>query len=161
MDISMVVFSHTGNTHSVAQKLLEKLSAAGHNVSYERLKVVGGYSPEVDMQNPEGIRYEALPDLSRHDRIIFGSPVQGFSLSMAMIQYLERLPSLAGKEVAFLVTEAFPFGWMGGNRAIRQMTGICESNGATVRGSGLVNWMRPTRARQIEEVTDRLSVVFS
>jgi len=161
MDIGMIVFSHTGNTHSVATKLKEKLSAAGHAVSYERLQVVGGFSPAQANQRPEDIRFEALPDIGQHDRIVFGSPVQGFSLSQAMIQYLKRLPSLANKEIAFLVTEAFPYGWMGGNRAIRQMTSICESKGATVRGSGLVNWMRPSRARQIEEVTDSLSGVFS
>ncbi len=160
MDIGMIVFSHTGNTHLVAQMLRQKLSAAGHNVSYERLQVVGGYDPARAGQRPEEIRFEALPDLGRHDRIIFGSPVQGFSLSPVMIKYLNEVPSLANKEVAFLVTEAFPYGWMGGNRAIRQMTTICESKGAAVRGSGLVNWMRRSRDRQIEEVTDRLSTVF-
>ena len=161
MDIGMIVFSHTGNTHSVATRLREKLSAAGHGVEYERLAVVGGFDPARAAQSPDGIRFESLPDVEKHDRIIFGSPVQGFSLSQAMIQYLKRLPSLEGKEVAFLVTEAFPYGWMGGNRAIRQMTDICQSKGAAVRGSGLVNWMRRSRERQIEEVINRLSGVFS
>jgi NAD(P)H dehydrogenase (quinone) len=157
----MVVFSHTGNTHSVAQKLRQKLAAKGHDVTYDRLKVVGGFRPAEMIEQPDLIRFEALPDLERYDRIIFGSPVQGGSISAAMIKYLGQLPSLAGKEVACLVTEAFPFGWMGGNRAVRQMTEICESKGATVRGSGLVNWMRPSRERQIEKVTDSLTQVFS
>jgi NAD(P)H dehydrogenase (quinone) len=161
VEIGMVVFSHTGNTHSVAQKLRQKLAAKGHDVTYDRLKVVGGFRPAEMIEQPDLIRFEALPDLERYDRIIFGSPVQGGSISAAMIKYLGQLPSLAGKEAACLVTEAFPFGWMGGNRAIRQMVEICEAKGATVRGSGLVNWMRPTRKWQIERVTDSLTGVFA
>ena len=44
MNIGMIIHSQTGNTHSVAMKLKEKLSAAGHAVDLERLKVVGGYN---------------------------------------------------------------------------------------------------------------------
>jgi hypothetical protein len=41
MNIGIIVHSETGNTHSVATTLKEKLAAAGHTVSIERLKVVG------------------------------------------------------------------------------------------------------------------------
>jgi hypothetical protein len=77
-----------------------------------------------------------------------------------MTGYLERIASLQDKRVACLVTEAFPYPWMGGNRAIRQMTRICESKGATVCGTGIVNWMNARREQQIVQVTDRLSGAF-
>ena len=160
MDIGIIVFSFTGNTHSVALKLKEKLSAAGHAVSYERLEVVGEYTPGSAGMQPDNIQFETLPNTEQYDALVFGSPVQAFSLSPVMTGYLKQIPSLQDKKVALLVTQAFPYGWMGGNRAIRQMRRICESKGATICGSGVVNWMRRRRDQQITEVTDRLSRVF-
>lgn len=41
MNIGMIVYSRTGNTLSVAEKLEARLSAAGHAVTLKRLAVVG------------------------------------------------------------------------------------------------------------------------
>jgi len=155
MNIGIIVHSQTGNTHSVAMKLKEKLSAAGHSVNIERLKVVGEFRPGV-----KDLQLETLPNAGQYDALVFGAPVQAFSLSAVMTGYLEQITSLQDKQVACLVTEAFPYPWMGGNRAIRQMRKICESKGATVCGSGVVNWMSSRRDQQITEVTDRLSRLF-
>jgi len=152
MNIGIIVHSETGNTHSVAMKLQEKLSAAGHAVSIERLKVVGKFKAGI-----KDLPLETVPDAGQYDALVFGAPVQAFSLSAVMTGYLERIASLQDKRVACLVTEAFPYPWMGGNRAIRQMTRICESKGATVCGAGIVNWMNARREQQIVDVTDRLS----
>jgi hypothetical protein len=81
-------------------------------------------------------------------------------LSSPMKSCLAQLPSLQGKKVACLVTHFFPFAWLGGNRAIRQMTRLCEAKGATVCGSGIVNWSRKDRDRQIGQVVDRLGKCF-
>jgi len=155
MNIGMIVYSQTGNTHSVALKLQEKLSAAGHAVTMERLQVVGEPRP-----GTKDVRLETPPDAGQYDALVFGSPVHAFSLSPAMTSYLEQVGSLQNKTVACLVTEAFPYPWLGGNRAIRQMKRICESKGATVCGSGIVNWMKSRRDQQITEVVDRLSGLF-
>jgi len=48
----------------------------------------------------------------------------------------------------------------GGNRAIRQMERLCESKGATVCGSGVVNWMRLRREKTAANAVDRLSGLF-
>jgi len=155
MNIGIIVHSETGNTHSVAMKLQEKLSAAGHTVSIERLKVVGKFKAGI-----KDLPLETVPDAGQYDALVFGAPVQAFSLSAVMTGYLERIASLQDKRVACLVTEAFPYPWMGGNRAIRQMRKICESKGATVCGTGIVNWMNARREQQIVDVTDRLSGAF-
>lgn len=155
MKIGMIIHSQTGNTLSVAKKLEEKLSAAGHSVTLEHLKVVGEVHP-----GSKDIQFESLPSTEGYDAIVFCSPVQGFSLAPGMNAYMKQLPSLQGREIGLLVTEAFPYKWLGGNRAVRQMTGICESKGATVCGSGIVNWMNRRREQMITEVTDRLSRLF-
>jgi len=155
MNIGMIVYSQTGNTHSVAVKLEEKLTAAGHSVNLERLQVVGGYE-----SGTKDIQFETLPDVGQYDALVLGSPVEAFSLSPVMASYLKQVASLQNKKVAFLVTEAFPYPWLGGNRAVRQMKRACESKGATVCGSGIVNWMKKRRDQQIVEVVDRLSGLF-
>ena len=155
MNIGIIVHSETGNTHSVAMTLKEKLSAAGHAVNIERLKVVGEFKAGI-----KDLPLETVPDAGQYDALVFGAPVQAFSLSAVMAGYLERIASLQDKQVACLVTEAFPYPWMGGNRAIRQMRKICESKGATICGTGIVNWMNARRDQQIVEATDRLSGAF-
>ena len=154
MNIGMIVYSQTGNTHSVALKLQEKLSAAGHEVTLERIEVVG------EVQPGKPVEFTTLPDAAKYEALVFGSPVQAFSLCQAMVEYLKQVASLQGKEVALLVTQAFPYPWLGGNRAVRQMKRACESKGATVCGSGIVNWMKKSREQQIVEVVDRLSGLF-
>ena len=154
MNIGMIVYSQTGNTYSVAQKLEEKLTAAGHTVAMERIEVIGDVAPG------QPVQFKTLPDATKYDTLVFGSPVQGFSLCQAMVDYLKQVTSLQDKKVAFLVTEFFPYPWMGGNRAVRQMTGICKSKGASVCGSGIVNWSKKRREQQIVEVVDHLSGLF-
>jgi flavodoxin len=155
MNIGMIIYSQTGNTHSVAMRLKEKLSAAGHSVNMERLKIVGEFRPGM-----KDVQFETLPNAGQYDALVFGAPVQAFSLSPVMASYLKQIASLQNKKVACLVTEFFPYPWLGGNQAIRQMKKICESKGAAVCGSGIVNWSRARREEQIIEVVDRLSRLF-
>ncbi len=154
MNIGIIVYSQTGNTYSVATRLKEKLAAAGHTVTLERIEVIGKVAPGKPVQ------FKTLPDAGKYDALVFGAPVQGFSLCWPMLGYLEQIASLQGKKVACLVTEAFPYPWMGGNRAVRQMKRLCESKGATVCGSGIVNWMNKSREQQIVQVVDRLGQLF-
>ena len=155
MNIGMIIYSQTGNTYSVAMKLKEKLSAAGHSVNIERVEVSGEVRPGVT-----SFQLKTRPEVDTYDALVFGAPVQAFSLSPVMTSYLKQIASLQNKKVACLVTEFLPYPWMGGNQAIRQMRKICESKGATVCGSGIVNWSRARREEQIIEVVDRLSRLF-
>ena len=49
---------------------------------------------------------------------------------------------------------------MGGSRAIRQMRKLCQSKGATVVGSGVVNWVKFRREKTTARAIDRLSGLF-
>ncbi|MBC7220624.1 flavodoxin family protein [Candidatus Bipolaricaulota bacterium] len=152
MDIGIVVHSQTGHTHSVAEKLREKLATAGHTVTLERLEAEGEVRPGV-----KDVRLKSVPNVEAYDAIVFGSPVHGFALALAMQAYLRQVPSLAGKRAACFVTQSFPFAWMGGDRALRQMTRACQAKGATICGVGVVNWSRRSREQQIAAMVDRLS----
>jgi flavodoxin len=155
MNIGIILYSETGNTYSVSLKLKEKLVRAGHSANIERLKVIGKVKPGI-----KDIKFESLPDIELYDALVFGSPVQAFSLSSAMTAYLSQIKSLQGKKVAFLVTQFFPFPWLGGNRTIGQMKKICESKGVTICGTAVVNWSKPSREKQITEMVEKLSKLF-
>jgi len=155
MNIGIILYSETGNTYSVSQKLKEKLVKAGHSVNIERLKAIGKVKP-----GTKDIKFEMLPDIEPYDALVFGSPVQAFSLSSAMRVYLSQIKSLQDKKAAFLVTQFFPFPWLGGNHTIGQMKKICESKGANICGTAVVNWSKPSREKQITEMVEKLSKSF-
>ena len=155
MNIGIIVYSQTGNTDAVARKLQEKLTAAGHTTNLERITVTGNASP-----GSKDFQFTSSPAVDRYDAIIFGAPVQAFSLAGVMTSYLNQLSSLRNKKVACFVTKQLPFNWTGGNRAIAGMKKICASKGAAVCGTGIVIWSKSGREQNISACVEKLSRAF-
>lgn len=155
MKIGIIVHSHTGNTLHVAQRLQEKLSAAGYSASIQRVSATN--DDEGDVQK---IRLSQKPDVNAFDVLIFGAPVRGFSLSPVMQAYLSGIGSLANKKTACFLTQFFPSPRMGGNRALRQLVDICRGKGAALYGTGIVNWSNAAkREKLIQAVVDDLGAI--
>lgn len=140
MKVGIIVYSHTGNTLSVAEKLQERIAAAGHAVQLEQIKEMdeSTRATEVELKN--------APDTGPYDMLIFASPVWAFSLPPVVKLYLGQIPTLTGRKVGCFVTQAFPFPWLGGKRTIRQMASACEAVGGNVCHTGVVNWTRGREA---------------
>jgi len=155
MSIGIVVYSWAGHTLSVAEKLQEGLVAGGHTVKLEQVTVVGGRK-----QGAREFGLETLPDVAPYDAVVFGSAVEAFSLSPVLTAYLKQIGSLQGKKVACLVTQQFPYPWMGGNRAIRQMKKLLKAKGGTIAGSAVVNWAKSRRGKTTVAALERLSDLF-
>jgi len=155
MNIGIVVYSWSGNTLSVAEKLKAGLVEAGHTADVVQVHVVGERK-----QGAREFRLDALPDLDPYDGLVFGSAVEAFSLSPVLTEALKRIDSLVGKKIVCLVTQQFPYPWMGGNRAIRQMKKLCEAKAGTVVGSAVVNWAKSRRERTTAAALERLSQAF-
>lgn len=155
MNIGIIVHSQTGNTLSVAKELKKVLLGAGHSVSIE--KMIAVHDREQDFRK---VKLIIIPQHSSFDALIFGAPVRGFSLSPVMKAYLSQIETLQGKKVECFVTEFFPFPWMGGNQAIRQMKEICESKGAEVIETGIVNWSSRSRNDKIDYLAKEQSTLF-
>lgn len=151
MNVGIIVYSQTGNTLSVAQKLKEAVLAKGHTAVLERVEAVND-APN-SKQPP---RLTKAPDPSAYDAVVFGAPVHGFSLCPVMKLYLAQCPKLRGKPVCCFVTQHLKKPWMGGNRAIKQIRALCGEKGAINRESGVVNWTAPGRDAQIDAVATRL-----
>jgi flavodoxin len=157
MEIAIIVFSNTGHTLEVAKKLKKAYEKKGHSVNLEEIKVKGGW----DVNDKKVKLEKPVPDPSPYDNVVFAASVQAFSLCVPMRKYFSKVKSLKGKKVAILITQYFPFEWMGGKRTIGQMTKICKSKGAKVVGSGDVNWsFEGRRKKKMAKVVKHLSKVF-
>jgi len=154
MEVGMIIYSQTGNTLSVAQRLERRLTDAGHSVTVERLETAGEVRP-----GDKDVELTSFPDPTSYDVVVFGAPVHAFSLAPAMQAYLRKVTGLEGKSVACLVTQFFPFGWMGGGRAAGQMRAACRHKGARVCATAVVNWSF-RREPKIAQVVDKLSKCF-
>lgn len=155
MKIAIIVHSHTGNTYSVAENLRKRLIQAGHSVNIEKVIAIKDDQTEVAK-----VQLQTNPDLSTYDGIIFGATVRGFSLSVVMTAYLSQVLSLKGKKIICYVTQFFPYAWMGGKRAIAQMSEICESKGAHISGMGIINWSHKQRKNRIDALTEDVNRIF-
>ncbi len=149
MRIGIVIYSETGNTLSVAQGIIERFTTAGNTTVLERVTPVGKPNP-----SSKNVIYESMPDLSGYDALVFGSPVQAFSLALGMAKFIPQLKPLNGKRAAVFVTQQLPFAWLGGNRAVSQMESLLKEKGATVSKAGIVNWSGKARQDQTDSVID-------
>lgn len=145
MDIGIIVYSQTGNTLSVAEKLRDALAAKGHAVKIDRVTAEGEVGPG------EPFTLTSKPDPGKYEALVFAAPVMAFTLNPAMKAYLGQIPSIEGKKAACLVTQQLPAGWMGGNRAIRFISRALKDKGADVCCSVIVHWKNEVkRGKQIE-----------
>ncbi len=145
MNIGLIVYSETGNTLSVAQRMTETLAAAGHTAEIRQITV-----------QPRGkadslVVLKDIPSVKGFDAVIFGAPVQGFSLCRPMALYLKQLPDVHGLPVAAFITQGLSRKWMGGNHAFRTLSKLCGEKGAAPVRIGHVHWRADARDAQIAD----------
>jgi len=155
VNIGIVIYSQTGNTRLVATKLKEALSAAGHRAVLEEVKLAGERT-----QGTKAFELGPLPNVGGYDALVMGAPVEAFSLSPVMAKYLDAVPTLEKRNVACFVTQGFPYRWLGGSRAVRQMSRLCEAKGAKALGNHVVNWMGAGLDARIARGVEHLSKLF-
>ena len=155
MKIGIIVHSKTGNTYSVAEKLMKTLAAKGHIASIEQVEAC-----ENGQMDAIKVQLKSKPDINPYDALIFGAPVHGFSPSVVMEAYLTQLMAIPDKKAACYVTEFFPLPQMGGNQAIERMKEICSSKGFDVIGTGVANWSNIHRKGMIDNLAEKFSGLF-
>lgn len=146
MNIGLFVYSYTGNTLSVAQRLKTKLEESGHRVGLESIKARN------ENPNQTQIDLTVIPDPQTYDQIILATPVRGFAVSPIMETYLEQWPNLNQKPVACFVTHAFPFAAMGGKSTIKMMMKLIQDKQATIVATGIIDWGNFRRETQIQKL---------
>jgi menaquinone-dependent protoporphyrinogen IX oxidase len=155
MNIGLVVYSWSGHTQEVAEKLRDALTAKSHGATLIPITLT-----EERKQGAREFEIAEMPDLSGYDAVVFGAAVEAFSLSPVLSEYLKRVESLSGKKAACLVSQQFPYAWMGGNRAIRQMKRLAKAKGAAVAGAAVVHWTASRRDSSIAAAVEKLAQAF-
>lgn len=156
MRIGMIIHSQTGHTLSVAEKAGDRLRAAGHEVTLIALKTATPAS------GPARASAEPLvfPPLTGFDGLVFGSHVEAGGLAPAMRQALSGMASITGKKAACLVTQHFPFAWLGAKRALLQMDVLCLGKGASAVIGTSVQWGARDRDARIGQALDAICNTF-
>lgn len=152
MSIGILIYSLTGNTLEVAEKIQQQLKHDGKSAVIERIEI-----SKENPNSPAPIVLENIPDVTKYDKLIIGSPINGFSLSTPMKTYLNKHADIKGKEINCFVTQHFRQPYLGGNRGIRQITDLCIKKGGRVRHSGIIHWSSSNRAEMIDETVALLS----
>lgn len=157
MNIGIIVWSATGNTLSVAETFAEALWKIGHTVTLEPISI----DAPNPARRPESWNLTREPDAKTYDALVFGSPVEAFSLSGVMSRYLSDVGDLSGKPVFCFVTQFFPKPWMGGANAVRQLEKSAVSRGGRPCGTAVINWSSKKRILQIETAKINLVKTWS
>lgn len=156
MNIGILVYSQTGNTLSVAEKLKAALESKGHDACIESITNEGEISPG------KPVTLVSVPDPAKYDALVFAAPVMAFSLNPVMKEYLQQIPPIKGKKAGVFSTQQFPANWMGGNRAMKTMSVLLSAKGAQAFRGGVVHWKdEKKRSAQAEEVIAALCKAFS
>ncbi|HPF86454.1 MAG TPA: flavodoxin [Candidatus Limiplasma sp.] len=145
MNIGIIVYSQTGNTLAVAQRIKDTCIAAGHTADVQQITV----------ENPHDSGHMSLvnaPSAEGYDALILGAPVQAFSLCRAMTLYLRQLPKLKGVPAGYYITHGLPKLWMGGSRAYKSLRSLCLKKGAAPVQLGDVYWKSDQRDELIAGV---------
>jgi flavodoxin len=144
--IGIIVYSKTGNTFAVAEKIRDSLTAEGKEVTLER------FMAETAAGSNTLIGLTTKPHCGGYDALIFGAPVQAFSLDPAMKLYLDQTEAIQAEKTICFVTQHFPKPWMGGNNAMRQMLALLKAKGIKAEKAGVVNWSGKTKDDQIAAI---------
>jgi flavodoxin len=127
MHIGIVYFSHTGFTEEFVNRIANGLIKERYHVEIIRLKT------NIEVTGPfQGFKILEEPDCSKFDYVLFGGPVWAFSICPVVIEGIKISKGLSGKDVILFVTMGFPFKFMGGTRAINQMSEQVRKMGANV-----------------------------
>jgi flavodoxin len=154
MNIGLIIFSRTGNTLSVAERIRDAFLTQGHAVDLELIT-----AEDENSNSKLPLRLTNAPSPVRYDIVVFGAPVQAFSLSPIMMTYLKQMQPIKDKKVCCFVTEHFAKPWLGGNHAIVQMNRLLRLKGAVVMKTGVINWTSKFRDEQIIDLISNLSQI--
>jgi NAD(P)H dehydrogenase (quinone) len=150
MKIAVVIYSYTGNSFSIGQKIVRYLQSQNHEARLIRVNVMNDQPSKPDVQLGD------IESVTPFDKVIFGSPVRAFSLAPAMVKYLEQIESLSGKSVSCFVTKQLPFSWTGGTSALNKMVALCKKKGAEIEKTAIINWSNKQRDRLIDDFVSNL-----
>jgi len=152
MKIGILIYSHSGNTLSVAEKIKVEMEKRNSDATIEKIALIND-----DPQSPHPAELKNIPDIDGYDKLIIGAPINGFSLCKAMKMYLQNHAKLKNKEINCFVTQHFKHSFLGGNRGIKQITSFCNNQNSTVKNTAFIHWSSNNRKEEIDTTVDLMA----
>lgn len=143
MNVGIIVCSKTGNTLSVAEQIGEELRKNDNKVTIER------FTMEIENQRKASARLSAAPDPNEYEAVIFGAPVQAFSLDPGMSLYIQQTVFTKQMPVLCFITQHFKKPWLGGNQAMKKLRMLLRQKDISAQPIGIINWSHEKRNEQI------------
>jgi len=153
MKIGFIIHSQSGNTLSVAKKLMDQLKQQGHEVVLTHLK---DENVNTSMQHPERLITVMNESYPKVDLLIVGGWVQAFSLCRGLAYYAQQQLNIQAQETHLFVTHHFPYEWMGGNHAIKQLSTLLKGKNHKIKSTKIFNWSRKNNQQQIQQWVDSM-----
>jgi len=150
MKIGMIVYSFTGKTKLVAERVAEILLTDGYEVDLNYLEP----KEPLNLKAKE-VEINEIPDPMRFDALVLGTPVQGGRMSAPMRFFLEQRTLLDGLDIVFIATHFFRREW-GAVQTLQDLRKMCESKGGNVLGSIDIKWWSVFRQREIVSAIEHL-----
>lgn len=157
MKSAVVYYSFTGNTHRIAQLIVDILKNKGKEVIPVRIRP---FKEETNFfkqcmdaflgKKPD--LYRTLLDLKDFDWIILGSPVWAFKPAPAVNTYLDKCSSLEGKQAICFVTYGSGVG--------KEKTLEVMKKGLEAKGARVVGKISLQQDETVEKCRERLSEVL-
>ena len=91
MKIGIIIYSFTGNTKLVAERVAKRLVSDGHEVDLIFIEP----NESIDLKAEEVV-IKKIPDISRFDTLVLGTPVHGGRMSAPMRYFLNQIKTLEG-----------------------------------------------------------------
>jgi len=126
MKIAIVFHSKTGTTKKFAEIIAEAVKRKNHSIDLIELKVTG-----LPKLRTEDAQIENIPDCSKYDLVMIGSPVWGFTATPVTITCLKKITGIKGKKIVPFITMGFPFVSMGGTQTANLISKLAKEAGAT------------------------------
>lgn len=151
MKIGIIVYSRSGHTELVADRISEILSDAGHDVEMKRLEPV----EPVKVTARQAI-LKSIPEVKGYDILVIGSPVQGGAPATPVLEFLNRVPLMTEKRIVIFATHFFRREW-GAVQSLAILKDLCESKGGRILSLEDIRWFALDRNQEIDRLGERIS----
>ncbi len=148
MKIGIVLYSETGHTLEVGNHLKNTFENLGHQVNLDQIQVR-------NITTDKTLTH--LPEVKGYDVLLFGTPVQGFSLPVPVQDYLKKVQFPKHQKLGVFITEYFKVAWLGGNNTMKQLLSAIAYSEPNLYGHGFVHWSSKKRHEQIDDTIKKLT----
>lgn len=155
MKVGVIYFSKTGHTAKLAEKTVEQLRQAGHDVDVWRLE-----TSEPLSLSAERATVREMPDISSLDALAIGTPVHGGRISAPVLTFIEKSDSFAGKPVGFFLTHIFPRKFSA-HVTIDALERLGKEKGGKILGSVDVTWFAFGRNKKVNSAAKALTDLYA